>query len=368
MTAEIVLVTVLLLVVGRLIIQEPAREELAAQEPAGISIPFELATGDGARASTLTFTPGVAGPNDYRLEVGGDALPEGTEAVLRLDLPSVEIGAKELKLTPAGDNAFVGSGSELAISGAWNVEVIVRKIGAFQGQASLSMPVLDQAPVAIDRGTSAWHFEWPGIAGLLFIVVGCGVLLATWALRCTQRRFQTLLGGGAAVFLGAILLIGARIPATEATLGGGPSQEPSGVGMGTPVTENDLRRPSCPANFTIGHNTVSVDLRDLAGAPVTDAAVTVESRMVEMDMGVSILEATQAAPGVYTVDRCADRHGRDPPGPGRSRSTRPGAGDIRLRDRRRVACRDGARFQPVQPGVCCRHGRQLGENRRERAR
>ncbi|MER3436561.1 MAG: hypothetical protein C4346_02435, partial [Chloroflexota bacterium] len=80
-------------VVGRLIGQPPAREELAQE--AGVT---RVAVDLQGRRAILAVAPAVTGPNHYRLEVDGDLLPPKTEALLRLTLPTDETVRKEVVL------------------------------------------------------------------------------------------------------------------------------------------------------------------------------------------------------------------------------------------------------------------------------
>jgi copper transport protein len=301
--AEVVLATLVLIIVGRLIGQEPAREELAAQTPATITLHLDLATKGEARPSTLTISPGAVGPNEYRLEVGGSALPEGTEAVIRLALPEVFSGEKELKLTAAGNNVFTGSGSELAATGDWSAEVIVRKLGELEGKSSVAFPIAQTPSSTAKRTTSAWRFDWPGTVGLLFVVLGLAGLVAAWAVGRSPNRFRAALGGSAAIFLGAILLIGARIPAAEATLGGRPSDQRVGAGFATPVTEGELTATLEPASagLAIGANNLVVGLTDATGAPASGLSVKLSLRSTEMEMGTTTVSTTEVEPGRYVA-------------------------------------------------------------------
>ena len=124
-------------------------------------------------------------------------------------------------------------------------------------------------------------------------------MIAAWALGRSPNRFRAALGGSAAIFLGGILLAGARISATEATLGGRPSVAPSGAGFATPVTEAGLTVTLEPSEVTFGFNTFSVRVVDGTGAPVEGATVTVEGRMPGMEMDEPPVVAAASEPGRY---------------------------------------------------------------------
>ncbi|MFL5759597.1 MAG: FixH family protein [Thermomicrobiales bacterium] len=205
---EVVLVVLLLLAVGRLTSLQPARDELATTSTA-----LALKLSADGRTGRLTVTPGAAGPNHYRFELDGESLLNGTEALLRLTLTSQNIGEKEVTLIRATGNAFEGHGSEFGIAGDWKVDMIVRKIGAFQWQASTQTTIAGQATKP-EPVRAAWHFGPVGLLGLLLLLLGVfGVVFACVAGR-TRLRFEV--GGLAACSLlaGALLLVQARTAPT----------------------------------------------------------------------------------------------------------------------------------------------------------
>ncbi|HET7094894.1 MAG TPA: CopD family protein, partial [Thermomicrobiales bacterium] len=214
--AEVALVTIVLLVVGRLTGLEPARAELAAQHPPGLVLPVALDADDATRPATLTIAPGAAGPNQYRLEVAGAPLPDGSEAVLRFSLPTVGIGTKEVALKHDGGSTFTGSGSELAIAGTWTVETIVRKIGAFSWDATQTM-ALGSTPSAA-AAPPAWVFGNLGLPALALLLLGFVASVLAWL----QPRHRGGWSGAAvaALAVGAIVLLQARVLPAAPVLAG----------------------------------------------------------------------------------------------------------------------------------------------------
>lgn len=209
--AEVVLALAVLLVVGRLTDQAPAREAITQQ--AGHAV---LGLDGNGRSATLSITPAATGPNHYRLEVAGATLPAGTEALLRLTPPGNGIGEKEITLIRAVGNAFEGHGSELSIAGDWQIEVIVRKIGSFQWQATKGLSVGVQPPtVRLPR--PAWHFERGGLAALALLVLGIAAVVVAWAAGRTRLRARSAILGAAATAVAIGLLLGVRTNAPAAT-------------------------------------------------------------------------------------------------------------------------------------------------------
>ncbi len=218
-TAELALVVILFLIVGRLTGQAPAREELAlGNGRATIDL-----SADGTDA-TLIITPASAGPNHYRLEVGGDPLPTDASAILRIELPAQGAGQLDIPLVRAAGNAFEGHGSELSITGDWTIQTILIRPGQDDWTVTKALTI-GSSPPTVDLPAPAWRFGTAGIFGLILLVVGgAGLVVAWFAGRATIRRESAGLGTVAMV-AGVILLLQARTD-TAATLAGAPSANP----------------------------------------------------------------------------------------------------------------------------------------------
>jgi copper transport protein len=209
--AEAVLVVLVLLVVGRLTSQAPARETLA-QQAGALTRTLDLQ----GHSATLAISPGATGPNHYVLTVSGPTLPDKTEAVLRLTVPTVNAGQKEVDLVRAAGNDFEAHGSELSIAGDWQIQAIVRNIGQFEYQATTTLAVGTTPPTNGVPG-DAWHFGTEGgIAGLLLVVAGIAALALAWAAGRSPLRKESGGLGVVAIALGAILLLQSRGSAATA--------------------------------------------------------------------------------------------------------------------------------------------------------
>lgn len=227
--AEVVLVTLVLLTVGRLTSQEPARAELAAALPTGLTANFSLASKDNLRAATLTLAPGAAGLNRFRLDVAGDPLPDRTDALLRVTPPGQTGARSEIDLARESvtANVFVYDGTDLALTGEWGIELIVRRIGAFTFAGTQPL-VLSAAPPLPDPDAlpdPAWSFNRGGLVGLGLLVAGVAMAVGTGTAGRRPSRWRGA-GLGAATFaLGALLLVQARIDPNAAE----PAPEPLAV-------------------------------------------------------------------------------------------------------------------------------------------
>jgi copper transport protein len=203
--AEVALVLAVLLVVGRLTSQAPARETLA-QSANQYDTVFDLQ----GRTATLSLAPAKTGPNHYRLVVGGDDLPADTEAVLRVTVPNDPTIQHDIKLERVAGNAFEWHGSELSVVGDWPVNVIVRKIGSFNYTANITVPIKSSTSSS-GLPRAAWSFAPGGIVGLLMIIFGVAAcMFGWWAGRGTLRKEGFGLGA-VAIALGVLLLVQARI-------------------------------------------------------------------------------------------------------------------------------------------------------------
>lgn len=199
---EAVLVVIVLLVVGRLTWQPPARDASAVQAD-WVTLDFTAEE----RQATLFLSPGAAGPNHFRLEVDGEPLPAETEALLRVELPAQETGEKELSFDRMGGNTFEYHGSELSISGDWDLELILRQPGAAEWRASEVLPIGATPPEA-DVPSPAWRFApTGGIAGLVLVLLGSTGLAVAWQAGRTPLRKESAGLGAAAIALGVILLL-----------------------------------------------------------------------------------------------------------------------------------------------------------------
>ena len=211
--AEVVLVLAVLLVVGRLTSQPPARDTVA-QAANQVSIPLDLQ----GHPATLTLAPGTAGPNHYRLDVPGDPLPANAEALIRLELPTLQAGINEIVLTRASGNAFEYHGSEFSVAGDWRMEVIVREIGSFQWSQRTTLAVGQPGSTGDGQPRAAWKFGPAGIAGLLLIVAGLAGFAVAWRAGRTPLRKESAGLGTVALALGAILLLQSRESSASAAI------------------------------------------------------------------------------------------------------------------------------------------------------
>ncbi len=331
--AEALLVVVVLLVVGRLIGLEPAREALSARTPSQIVVPLSFATDEGQRQGQLSLSPGVAGPNAFTLRIDGPPLPGEAEGVLRFVLPNRDLGAQELRLPKVSPNEFRAEGSELALPGDWQVETIVRAIGTFSWSTEAVIPI-GQTPPPAPQPNPAPLFAPPAIAGMLAIAIG--TLALAFALLASgatpSRRGIVAAAGVATLAVGAAAIAGARIAPPEPVVAAiqtpaapTPEASPSAAddhhammhhatpeagtatpeplpGPGTVIQGDGLTIELDAAPNAAGPVDVTITLRADDGTPLEDARVIVLSDMPAMAMGRTETPATETAPGQYEAE------------------------------------------------------------------
>ena len=217
LSAEVVLALLVLLVVGRLTSQQPARDALVG-ETVAVELPVALSD----RSGTLALSPGTAGPNDFRLTVDGEMLPADTEAVLRIELPASALTRKEIRLERGEGNTFQATGSELSTTGDWTIEVLVRKIGAFQYTGTVPYAV-GLTPRTVDGPGPAWRFETSAIAGLAFLIAGLGGWAVGWRAGGRPLRREAVGLGTVLVGMGVLVILASRAPDPDGTLAAGNS-------------------------------------------------------------------------------------------------------------------------------------------------
>jgi copper transport protein len=324
---EALIVAAVLLVVGRLIALEPAREVMASRTPVELTLPIAFATDDGERTGRLTISPGAPGVNTFAIDLDGAAFSAEAEGVLRFSLSSQEIGQQELRLPATGPNRFSAEGSELALPGQWQVSAIVRQIGQFSWSTEVIAPIALTAPSA-PEANPAPHFGSAGAWGMIALAIGMcalGVALASRSMAANQRGVVST-AGIVAVLAGVTLLSLARLPEPEAVVAAVhraalPAKQPSP--QASPATEADAhdhhatprpdeRRAAVGTPVAIdglsvtlevdpersGSTDVTVVVAQADGAPLSGARVAIISEMAGM-AGREETKATETEPGHY---------------------------------------------------------------------
>jgi len=322
---EALLIIAVLLVVGRLIGQPPAREVLAEQAPTQLQVPVVFATNAGERQGQLSIAPGAAGVNTFTLDLPGAPLPVDAEGILRFALPAENIGEQELRLPQMAPNHFVAEGSDLALAGDWQVATIVRAIGAFSWWSAATITV-SETPPAPAVVNPAPIFGPAGIVGMIVVATGIAALAVVVVSHgvAAIRRGAVAGAGLVAVAVGFLILGSARIPvgATEAARAEAtpvraspPAISPDVAahdharatpvmgelrpGIGTPVSEAGLAVTLNAEARQPGPTDLMISVIDQTGEPVTEARVVAFSEMAGMGQDAEGIVAVEEAPGRY---------------------------------------------------------------------
>jgi len=226
-TAELVLILAMLGAVGQMTSQEPARDVLIER-----SKQIAITYADTDPRAKLLVAPGIAGVNHFRLEVGGSPLPTETQALLRLSMPSNDkLGIREVTLSRVAGNAFEYHGSDLGITGDWKITMILREAGKNQIEGSVETAIGTSAP-KVDVPGAPWRFRTTGgVTGLLLILVGFGSLTFAGFAGRTRLRKESGGLGAAALVLGILLLMQARVDPILAVAAGDGAVNPNDIAM-----------------------------------------------------------------------------------------------------------------------------------------
>ncbi|HYI25009.1 MAG TPA: CopD family protein, partial [Thermomicrobiales bacterium] len=223
---ELVLVVLLLLAVGQMTSLQPARDVMVERSR---QVTIEVETDP---ATTLLLAPGIAGVNHFRLEVSGPALPTDVEALLRLTIPANDdLGTREIQLSRVSGNAFEHHGNEIGIAADWEITVILREPGKAPVQG-LTMVAIGTTSPDVDVPGQPWRFQTlGGLTGLALILGGFAALVVALRAQHDRTRKESAGLGGAAILVGVILLVQARIDPVLANIAGERAIDPTDVAM-----------------------------------------------------------------------------------------------------------------------------------------
>ena len=211
LVAELIFAVAVLGVTGRLTGGEPARDVLA-QRSGQIIVPVTL---DG-HSGSLGLAPGASGLNHFQLRLDGDPFPTTARVILRVGLPASTTERQDIILDPIGANTYEWHGSEIAVPGDWQVEVIVRQPGVSDLTAQLAVAI-GSAPPDVGEPGEPPRFDSIGISALILIIAGItGVVIAAQMGRSPSRR-ETAGLSGVGLAVGIVMLLQGQIdPALSA--------------------------------------------------------------------------------------------------------------------------------------------------------
>jgi copper transport protein len=179
LAGELALGLVIFIATGVLTSVEPGKD-IAARQPRTL----ELAGTADELPTTLRIDPGRVGPNSFTATV---VEPDGSPAAtvqrvqLRFTYLDQDLGQGVRTMQPAGDGRYVIDGSDLSVSGRWQVEVGVRRLNREDAYAAYRF---DLGVIAGDGGAAiplpAFTSPYtPVTLALLILGLGIGV----WCLK-----------------------------------------------------------------------------------------------------------------------------------------------------------------------------------------
>ncbi len=288
---------------------EPARDVFRSEQPAELRLMASLA-GSGPDSASVTVAPGAPGLNRFTVEAAGQQLPAGSEALLRISLPALDIPQRTVPLVREEGNRFAGEDT-LPAAGDWEAEVVVRQIGAFNASGSVTIPIAAVPPRPPDPAPAAPGF---GPLGALGVVLSAVLLVAGAVASVRGSRRAGLPLGLAGVAAGAVLLFVARVQPASAPVVAAPTSATPIAAVASPTTTHHDHHPGTPASamdhamhhptpdalpalgeaqvidglsITLAEGpdpaTFAIDVADADGNPVDSATVAVSARHDDAD-------------------------------------------------------------------------------------
>ena len=135
---EAVLALLVLASVGVLTSLEPARQVASRQ---GVGAPSALTFSETVEGTTigLNVRPASVGPNDITVSLAdrrGGPITDATDVAVRLTYLEADLGEEAVPAVPSGRGDYRLEGVPLSIKGAWQAEITVRRLDAFDARTA----------------------------------------------------------------------------------------------------------------------------------------------------------------------------------------------------------------------------------------
>ncbi len=151
--------------------------------------PLTLSATAGDLSATFTLTPGRPGPNRYLVEVRdaqGILVPDVQQVALRFTYLDSDLGVSEAVLSPSGSGRFEGQSSDLAVTGRWQTEIIIRRPGHDDVSAVVGYLVTTEGARSLE--SVPLELGWRFYVGLAIVVAGLASLARGAVLRPRDVR------------------------------------------------------------------------------------------------------------------------------------------------------------------------------------
>jgi copper transport protein len=207
---EVVLGVLVLFMVGLLTSLPTARDTIAAETGRTV---FHIGQGD--LHVSLYVTPGAVGNNRYTADFSPSTFPDGSQAILRFTPQNDLEGIREAQLLETEPGRYETSGTELSVTGDWNLELILRRPNTVDWRVTAetniqSVPAEARAPSPAPR--------MPGMDGAIWVLVlSSSILVMVWGFRRPSGRGVVWFGTGLLVLSLAGLAFNHERPVAGAT-------------------------------------------------------------------------------------------------------------------------------------------------------
>lgn len=309
---------------------EPERDVLRSEQPAELRISSPQNGGEPESAE-VRVAPGAPGANRFTVVAAGLPLPEGSEALLRISLPVLDVPQRTVPLACEDGNRFAGEDT-LPAAGECVAEIVVRQIGAYNAAGAVTIAISAMPPRLADPAPPTPEFGPLGAAGVAMATV----LLSAGAVASgvAERRYGIPLGF-AGVAAGTALLL-ARVQPAATPVVAAPATIPTVVAAATPeLVEHDhhMGTPATAMDLAVDHPTLAplptlgadqdtagpriilaegstsarfaVAVTDDDGAPIEGASIAVSARRdrpANSDAAPITGRAEQTAAGRYETE------------------------------------------------------------------
>lgn len=183
---EVILAVTVLLAAGVLVSVAPARGAYNPLTPLWV----ETRKADDLRV-TLGIAPGLVGTNDFDVKLqAASGQPFSNAPVVRLLVRSLEMdmGIQEVAVKPQGNGHYTARGDLISMTGAWQIEVLVRRAGHDDARTTFSLVALGQrAPRAAQPAILQSTQAQAGL-GLTLFGLAFGTASVLLVEKCSARR------------------------------------------------------------------------------------------------------------------------------------------------------------------------------------
>lgn len=169
-------------------------------QPVTAAAPLTLTTRADNLDVALTIDPARSGASKYvvRADENGQPIGAAANVSLRFTYLTRGLGTQQAAAAPDGDGAYTANGAYLSLPGEWQIEVAVRRPGAFDAFAAYRVKIdLDGRIVpAGEEGLFDQLVRWLSIYGLAFggvVAIGLGLIWIVIGFKAARNTLSQAL-------------------------------------------------------------------------------------------------------------------------------------------------------------------------------